>query len=70
MLSFVWEWDLCYKRNVLDKMEKCVVEIKIWMLINMLKLNDDKTELFVFVSQVDNFKWLNVNIGYASVQAS
>ena len=50
-------------------MEKYVAEIKIWMTNSyMLKLNDDKTELFVF----DDFKGLNlnINIGNASVQAS
>ena len=35
-------------RDLLINMEKCVAEMKIWMTNNMLKLNDDKTELFVF----------------------
>ena len=49
----------------LGNMEKCVVEIEIWMTNNMLKLNDEKTELSVFVPQrqVDAFKGLNINIG-------
>ena len=46
--------------NVIENMKKCVAEIKIWMTNNiyMLKLNDDKTELFVFApqGQVDAFK--------------
>ena len=59
-------------RDVLGNIEKCVAEIKIWMTNNMLKLNDDKTELFVFATQrqVDAFKGLNINIGNASVQVS
>ena len=54
---------------MLGNIEKCVAEIKIWMTNNMLKLNDDKTELFVFAPQrqVDAFKGLNINIGNASV---
>ena len=53
-------------------MEKYVAEIKIWVTNNMLKLNGDKTELFVFVPQrrVDSFKGLNINIGNASIQVS
>lgn len=39
-------------------MGKCVVETKVWMICNMLKLNYDKTMLSVFVlqCQVDAFK--------------
>ena len=40
---------------MLSNMEKCVVDIKIRMTNNMLKLNDDKSELFVLF-QVDAFE--------------
>ena len=42
-------------RDVLVNMEKCVANIS--MTNNMLKLNDDKTELIVFAKQrqVDAF---------------
>ena len=33
---------------VIDKVERCVTEVKTWMIQNRLKLNDDKTELIVF----------------------
>ena len=41
-------------------MEKCVAEMKTWMNNDMLKLDDDKTELFLYAPhrQVDAFKWL------------
>ena len=32
------------------KMERCVAEIRVWMRNNMLKLNDDKTEVVMFSS--------------------
>ena len=37
--------------------------------INMLKMNDDKTELFVFAPQylADAFNGVNINLGNASV---
>ena len=33
------------------RMERCVADIRNWMRHNMLKLNDDKTELIVFASR-------------------
>ena len=36
---------------VLEKMEKCVVDVKAWMAENCLQLNDAKTELICFTSK-------------------
>ena len=38
-------------RDSLASIELCVSEIREWMNQNMLKLNDDKTELIVFTSK-------------------
>ena len=38
-------------RDGLAHIELCVSEIREWMNQNMLKLNDDKTELIVFTSK-------------------
>ena len=38
-------------RDPLARIELCVSEIREWMNQNMLKLNDDKTELIVFTSK-------------------
>ena len=38
-------------RDGLSRIELCVSEIREWMNQNMLKLNDDKTELIVFTSK-------------------
>ena len=36
------------------RMERCVADIRNWMRRNMLKLNDDKTELIVFASRYNH----------------
>ena len=60
---------VCVCVCVIEKME-CLAEIKN-ITNDMLKLNDDKTELFVFAQrQVDAFKGLNINIGNSSVHVS
>ena len=38
-------------RDGLARIQLCVSEIREWMNQNMLKLNDDKTELIVFTSK-------------------
>ena len=38
-------------RDGLARIESCVSEIREWMNQNMLKLNDDKTEIIVFTSK-------------------
>ena len=35
---------------LLTKIEKCIAEIRAWMVIHRLKLNDDKTEYVYLVS--------------------
>ena len=52
-------------RDGLARIELCVSEIREWMNQNMLKLNDDKTELIVFTSQYkqDLYNDLSITIG-------
>ena len=38
-------WD-----DISDRLEACLFDIKSWMCPNMLKLNQDKTELIVLLS--------------------
>ena len=38
-------WD-----DISDGLEACLFDIKSWMCMNMLKLNQDKTELIVLLS--------------------
>ena len=58
-------FDDCSKSEALSRIGKCVEDIRSWMRMNFLKLNDDKTELLVvtqkdFTSQSQN---ITLNIG-------
>ena len=52
-------------RDGLARIQLCVYEIMKWMNQNMLKLNNDKTELIVFTSKYkqDLYKDLSITIG-------
>ena len=54
------------------RMERCVADIRNWMRHNMLKLNDDKTELIVFASRYNQHLYSDVimRIGNTTVSAS
>ena len=50
-LGYTVFWLVCYCRlwlyiNAKTCLEKCVDDIRTWMKLNLLKLNDDKTELY------------------------
>ena len=44
------------------RMERCVADIRNWMRHNMLKLNDDKTELIVFASRYNQHLYSDASI--------
>ena len=56
----------------LARIERCVSEIRDWMNQNMLKLNDDKTELIVFTSKYEQglYNDLSIAIGDTVVECS
>ena len=59
-------------RHGLARIELCVSEIREWMNQNLLKLNDDKTELIVFASKYkhDLYNDLSITIGDTVVDCS
>ena len=59
-------------RDGLARMQLCVPEIREWMNQNMLKLNDDKTELIVFTSKYkqDLYNDLSITISDTVVDCS
>ena len=59
-------------RDGLAHIQLCVSEIREWMNQNMLRLNDDKTELIVFTSNYkqDLYNDLSVMIGDTVVDCS
>ena len=48
--------------DAIKRIEACAEEIKTWMRINLLKLNEDKTELLVITSKEELSKKLNISI--------
>ena len=48
-LSFDAKLSTCLNQSV-DKVQQCIKEIKLWMNNNMLKLNDDQTEVLFIAS--------------------
>ena len=56
----------------LARIQLCVSEIREWMNQNMVKLNDDKTELIVFTSKYkqDLYNNLSITIGDTVVDCS
>ena len=55
----------------MKQMEKCVGEIREWMMKNMLKLNDEKTDVLVISTPyfTDRLYKTQLSIGDAGVQA-
>ena len=58
------------KENCIRRLEMCISEIREWMIVNKLKLNDDKTEFIVFGSrqQLSKIGGVSINIGRVQVQ--
>ena len=48
--------------NNISRLEKCVDDIRAWMKLNLLKLNDDKTELLVITSRPSTRQSLHIAI--------
>ena len=65
---------ICFNENnkerVLNQLEKCLDEVRMWMAANWLKLNDDKTEFIVFGSKksLNNCKISSIKIGESGVE--
>ena len=60
--------DACLAKS---RVEHCVEEIGRWMILNKLKLNDDKTQLIVFSSKYRPRPYLsNVHIGSECIEQS
>ena len=60
------------RTNAILKLEKCISDIRDWMTINKLKLNDEKTEFFI-ASSLYNCKLVHditITIGESSIKPS
>ena len=58
------------KENCIRRLEMCISEIREWMIVNKIKLNDDKTEFIFFGSrqQLSKIGDVSINIGRVQVQ--
>ena len=58
--------------NALSKLQTCIENIKKWMVVNKLKLNDSKTEFFVAASahNLRNFPDVQLNVGNTLISPS
>ena len=59
------------QENCIRRLEMGISEIKEWMIVNKLKLNDDKTEFIVFGSrqQLSKIAEVSINIGRVQIQS-
>ena len=58
------------KERGIKRLEICIAEIREWMIVNKLKLNDDKTEFIIFGSrqQLAKIGEVSIKIGRIQVQ--
>ena len=56
------------KTEAIARIEACVEDIRIWMTNNLLKLNDDKTELIIITTREDISKIVNISINVGGHQ--
>ena len=59
-------------RNKIDILENCIIDIKQWMKLNFLKLNDDKTEVLLIGSKcnIKKVSSISLNINDVTISSS
>jgi hypothetical protein len=60
------------KQDTINRIENCVEDIRIWMADNLLKLNDDKTEVIVITSRqsISERQAITINVGGCDISPS
>ena len=55
-----------------DRMERCISDVRTWMRLNFLKLNDSKTELMIFGTRSKLYKVpsLSLEVGETKIESS
>ena len=58
-------FDLSDPNIPIDMVNKCISDIRTWMIQNKLKINDSKTEVLVLTSSFlkQHFNELNISVG-------
>ena len=64
--------DATSKCDAISRIEACVADIRIWMDDNVLKLNDDKTELLVITTrdELSKISYISIKVGDQSISPS
>ncbi len=59
------------QENAVRCMENCLADVKKWMLVNKLKMNDSKTEFIIIGSrqQLDKIEFSSIQVGNSVVKA-
>ena len=73
MLSCIFPSNQVYQYQRREQyLESCIKDIKIWTTNNLLKLNDDKTELIVITtsSNTSQYQHIGINIGDSLITPS
>ena len=60
--------DNCSKEEAIRRIQNCVADIKSWMTENLLKLNDDKTEILVITSRNLASRVSDINVKFEDVE--
>ena len=55
------------REHALEKLKKCIQEIRAWMLIHELKLNDDKTEFIIFQSKYHENRYSTSSLNFQNI---
>ena len=65
-------FDLSDPSIAIDKVNKCISDIRTWMIQNKLKINDSKTEFLVSTSSFlkQHFNDLNISVGNSRIATS
>ena len=65
-------FDLSDPSIAIDKVNKCISDIRTWMIQNKLKINDSKTEFLVLTSSFlkQHFNDLNISVGNSRIASS
>ena len=63
---------ICLILIAIDKVNKCISDIRTWMIENKLKINDSKTEFLVLTSSFlkQHFNALNISVGTSRIAPS
>ena len=54
----------------IDRLQNCILEISNWMMVNLLKINGDKTELIIFSSKPATYINYSLKIGSSVIPAT